>query len=713
MLFTFPRPSHAIWPLVLALLSLAGCSPTNASSPSAGRPEQTIRISLDPAQSRLTGESQIQFPERPNTPVELFLAEEARLSEVRWGADAADHRFSGSILTVEPPEGAESNPELTIAYAAVFDDPAPVRPLNMDNPGHGVSGAISDRGTLLLGGSGWYPVLSESRTPRHTVSAEAPEGVLAVTAGDLKEHRTEDGRTVSVWKTESPTEILALSAGRYEMREKKSGPVRVMTYFLPETQGLSDAYLDASAKYIDYYAQIFGPYPFSKFAVVENFFPTGYGFPSYTLMGGRVLRLPFILSTSLGHEIAHCWWGNGVHVDYSSGNWSEGLTTYVSDYLFKEDESPEAAREYRLKMVRGYTALVPPGGGFPLSEFRSRVDRPSQAIGYHKAAMVFHMLRRRVGEERFWETLREVFQTHKFQAASWADFQAAFQKAHEESLDAFFRQWIQGPGAPVVSLDSVSSTSETGEWIVSGRLRQNAPGWDLRVPVLLETEKGDRRETVALTETEAEFRFAVEDKPIRLSVDPDADVMRRLHPQEVPPTVNRLKGSETVLVVVADSASPALAQTAEMLAISLGLRRYRVVAESDLDEGETQSRSLLLVGRPSDPKLLPTLPETVAFVADGLELQGETYAPGADAFFGVFPRPGNPEKVAALFWADGDGASVVARKITHYGAYSFLAFRENQNRAKGTWPVTDSPLIHRFQSQYRSGWDFKGTIGPD
>jgi hypothetical protein len=696
MIVNLRLASNAIWPLVLVLLSLAGCSPTNASSPSTGRPEQTIRVSLDPAQSRLTGESRSQFPERPISPVELFLSDEARLTEVRWGASAADHRFSGSILTVEPPEGAESNPELAIVYAAVFDDPAPVQPLNMDNPGHGVSGTISDRGTLLLGGSGWYPVLPENWTPRYTVTVDAPEGILAVTAGDLVAHRTEDGRTVSEWKTESPAEILALSAGRYEMREKKSGPVRVMTYFLPETHGLSEAYLDASAQYIGYYAQIFGPYPFSKFAVVENFFPTGYGFPSYTLMGGRVLRLPFILSTSLGHEIAHCWWGNGVNVDFSSGNWSEGLTTYVSDYLYEEEKSKEAAREYRLKMVRGYTSLVPPDGGFPLSEFRSRVDRPSQAIGYHKAAMVFHMLRRRVGEGRFWETLREVFQTHKFQSASWADFQAAFQQAHDEPLDAFFGRWIQAPGAPVVSLDSVSSSSENGEWIVSGRLRQTEPGWDLRVPILLETENGSRRETVALTETEAGFRFEVEDKPIRLSVDPDADVMRRLHPQEVPPTVNRLKGSETVLVVVADSASPALAQTAEMLAISLGLRRYRVVPESNLDAGEAQGHSLLLVGRPTNPALLPTLPETVLLTPGGVELLGQIYAPGPDAFFGVFSHPGNPEKVAALFLADGDAASVVARKITHYGAYSFLAFRETQNRAKGTWPVTDSPLIHHF-----------------
>ena len=114
-----------------------------------------------------------------------------------------------------------------------------------------------------------------------------------------------------------------------------------MTYFTGANRDLSSAYLDAAIRYLKLYSDLFGPYPFPKFAVVENFFPTGYGFPSYTLLGSSVLRLPFILSSSLGHEIAHCWWGNGVQVDYQSGNWSEALTTYVADYLYKEQASQE------------------------------------------------------------------------------------------------------------------------------------------------------------------------------------------------------------------------------------------------------------------------------------------------------------------------------------------------------------------------------------
>ena len=53
-----------------------------------------------------------------------------------------------------------------------------------------------------------------------------------------------------------------------------------------------------------------GPYPYTKFALVENFWETGYGMPSFTLLGPQIIRFPFILTSSYPHEILHNWWGN-------------------------------------------------------------------------------------------------------------------------------------------------------------------------------------------------------------------------------------------------------------------------------------------------------------------------------------------------------------------------------------------------------------------
>ena len=74
--------------------------------------------------------------------------------------------------------------------------------------------------------------------------------------------------------------------------------------------------------------------------------------PSFTLLGSQVLRLPFIPYTSLPHEILHNWWGNGVWIDYDGGNWSEGLTAYLSDHLMKELRGE--ASDYRRKALQRY-----------------------------------------------------------------------------------------------------------------------------------------------------------------------------------------------------------------------------------------------------------------------------------------------------------------------------------------------------------------------
>ncbi len=71
---------------------------------------------------------------------------------------------------------------------------------------------------------------------------------------------------------------------------------------------------------------------------MENINPTGFGMPTFTLLGTQVLRLPFIKETSLGHEILHSWFGNSIEVRLDSGNWCEGLTTYLADMAYREDQ---------------------------------------------------------------------------------------------------------------------------------------------------------------------------------------------------------------------------------------------------------------------------------------------------------------------------------------------------------------------------------------
>jgi len=574
----------------------------------------------------------------------------------------------------------------------------PTTPLNTDNPGFGVTASITPTGTFLLAGAGWYPDLIDGRDTFPLLRVKAPEGVLAVSSGLGLGHTTRDGATYSEWRIDNPLRGLALSAAAYVVQERKVGDVVAATYFLPRNQDLSAAYLAAVATHVELYSELFGPYPFPKFAVVENFFPTGYGFPSYTLLGSSILRLPFILDTSLGHEIAHCWWGNGVFVDYEHGNWSEGLTTYVSDYLYKERESEAAARDYRRQALRNFTTLVPPAKDLPLARFTGRVDPATKAIGYDKGMMVFHMLRKAIGDEAFWEALRDVYRERLFQPTAWDDLRRAFERRSRRPLEAFFDQWVNRKGAPRIRLADARRDRAPDGWKVTGRLAQEKPFFQAEFELSLVGDGRPVSRRLEIAGESASFDVTAVSEPAQIVVDPDHHTLRRLDPSEIPPTVNALKSSLSTLLVLCDTAAGGGRPSAETLADSLGLRNFTIVAESQVDRNRFKGQDVILVGYPRAAEWLSTVPAALNLQKEGFSLAGVQGPNAGDIFFGVFTNPYDPGRVLAVWLPMGSpDAADVAAKITHYGRFSYLIFRDGRNRDKGSWDPADSAVLHRWK----------------
>mgnify|MGYP005849603395 CR=1 FL=1 len=661
--------------------------------------QHRLAVTLVLSESRLIGRDQMHIAPSERAELEIALSERAR--RVRVEVNGSGRRFdrSGSMLRVPLHANERGRPvQVDVAYDAVFDEPLPVNPLNTDNPGFGVAASITAEGVFLLGGSGWYPDLIASR-PTFRLTVEAPTGVLAVTAGRSLGHSDRNNTTVSAWQIDHPVRGLALSAAAYQVQERTLGDVVIATYFREPNQDLAAAYLEATAGYLQLYEQLFGPYPFPKFAVVENFFPTGYGFPSYTLIGDTVLRLPFIIATSLGHEIAHCWWGNGVFVDLAAGNWSEGLTTYVADYLYQEQASPEKARSARLQMIRNYTTLAPPENEIPLARFLSRTDPMTKAVGYDKGAMVFHMLREEVGEEPFWGALRDLYASHLFRPASWADIRQAMEARSGRSLGWFFEQWVRRPGAPRLRLDGVGARPADGAWTITGRIVQEPPHFRAALSAVVDCGGHTETHPTALAGGSADLALRTACQPIRLTVDPASHLLRRLEAAEIPPSVNALKASPGATLVLAHSANADPRRLAGLLIRSLGLRNPTVVSEDDLGSALASGRDLILVGLPQEPGLLPALPAGVALGSNRVAVNGESFERSDETFFGVFRHPQAAARVMAVLLPLGPaGAESAAAKLTHYGRYGFLAFRNGANLAKGVWPQDPSPLDYRWTS---------------
>jgi hypothetical protein len=692
-------------PRLVTMAMAAWLGLTSGAAAEQIRMDHRLAIRLDLAERRLAGSDHIDIAS-DTVPGQLVfrLRSDAGHTRVALNGRKVSFTLRDGWLWVKPAAAWRPGANrLQVTYGARFADAVPARPVNSDNPGHGVVGTIGTEGVFLLPGAGWYPLDPEAQTTV-SLTVTAPAGVLAVTSGRCLGHDTRAGATISTWRVERPVEGLSLAAGRFTVRRQSLGGVVATTYFTAANDDLAPAYLEAIGQHLQAYGRLFGPYPFDEFAVVENFFPTGYGFPGFTLVGGRLLRLPFMLETSLAHEIAHSWWGNGVWVESSQGNWCEGLATYVADHRLSEMRGASEAAEYRLQLLRSYASLVTEASDLPLTAFRSREDPVTQSVGYGKAAMVFHMLRRVIGEGPFWDALRDLYAQRCFQPTSWSDLATAFERRAGRSLKPFFDGWLTRSGAARLIMTDVHFAPAHSGWRVTGHVRQQGSVHQFWLPLVLRTAAGEIHGGLAMATAAGEFVLDSPHVPLSLAADPDNEVFRHLAAEEIPVTINALKASRDLLVVLCGQRAAELSAAAALLLEGLGVARSSVRRESELHVAEMAGRDLLLVGWPQRGELLPRPPAPLSLDPHGFSVGDARYVQDGDVLFAVWPAPENPDRVTALLLPrDPLQAPEVSRKITHYGRYSYLVFRQGVNLLKGSWPPSGSPLIHRWATGDAAG----------
>ena len=305
----------------------------------------------------------------------------------------------------------------------------------------------------------------------YTLAVELPAGWKSVSQGE----RTSSAASAPErWSVATPTEEVHLIAAPFTEYSRDAGAVKAIAFLRKPDQALADRYLDATAQYLEMYRGLLGPYPYSKFALVENFWETGYGMPSFTLLGEQIIRFPFILHSSYPHELLHNWWGNGVFVDFAGGNWCEGLTAYLADHLIAEQRGQGA--DHRRAILQRVTDYVTPENDFPLSRFHSRHNAVTEAVGYGKTAMVFNMLREKVGDAQFIKALQAFYRDNRFRVASFDDIRKSFEAVSGLDLRPFFDQWIKEVGTPELKLDHAAGHGER----VDITLSQVQPGRLLR-----------------------------------------------------------------------------------------------------------------------------------------------------------------------------------------------------------------------------------------
>jgi hypothetical protein len=369
--------------------------------------------------------------------------------------------------------------------------------------------------------------------------------------------------------------------------------------------------------------------------------------------------------------VLHNWWGNGVWPDWESGNWSEGLTTFMADYAYQEDQSSAAAQAARLGWLRDLAA-VPEAEDSPLTAFSSRHHGLSSIVGYNKSAMLFLMLRDTIGEQAFGQGLRLFWQRHRFQRAGWADLQRAFADASKRDLGNFFRQWVERTGAPRLHL----SEAVWSDGSLSLIIEQSGAPYALNVPLRL--IHADRQE-IRWVDVDGPRRHIVlpaADRVTAIELDPDYRLWRRIDPGYFPPILREVFVAPRAGLLLVD-ADPELQAAATALAERLlDSRPERLDAEGI--RALPGKSPLLVIGRPASVDRLLVrlgLPPRPAHLAGAGSAQVWTARDPA----------GRPYVVVSA--RDVDSLQALQRGLPHYGKQSWLMFEAARVLDKGIWPA--------------------------
>jgi hypothetical protein len=586
-------------------------------------------------------------------------------------------------------------------------------------------GTIEDQGVFLGGATSWLP-RPEGRKLSFSLVVDLPEGWTAVSQGKRESLPSKEGRSRVRWSSEEGMlqEEVFLIAAQFHEYSRGTPQFEAQVFLRDAEPNLASKYLEATLQYVEMYSKLIGPYPYSKFALVENFWESGYGMPSFTLLGPQVIRLPFILRSSYPHEVLHNWWGNSVYVDYQTGNWCEGLTAYLADHLMKEGEGRGA--EYRRDVLKKFGSYVQDGLDFPLSEFRSRHSGATEAVGYGKCLMLWHMIRLKVGEDAFKRGLQEFYSSFSFQSASFEDIADSIGEVAGIELVNWMKTWIETTGAPEFQL---SVESGEGSSRVSIDQVQHQEPYQVGIPVhyQLTTSSWWQQQMVEFTPGDEgvvprQQSFEVVGTVAAVRVDPFFDVFRRLDRSETPPTIGDIFGASSLLIIL-PSRSPRLEAWRALAESWATDGDVDIVLDTELEE-ISHDRAVWILGESTVGMANETLRNAVLHkglqekfsLTDGIWKLPAMQSPGVEpglisedhSGIQVARHPADEDLTVGLIRCYNKAAIPgLARKLPHYGKYSYLLFEgeEPTNVAKGEWGTDTSPL----------SWTAKGVsvAGPE
>jgi aminopeptidase N len=272
----------------------------------------------------------------------------------------------------------------------------------------------------------------------------------------------------------------------------------------------------------EFYAFRVGPYAYEKLAHVQSRTRFGGMENAGNIFYTEKLAVERGAEGIAAHEIAHQWFGDSVtEADWHHVWLSEGFATYFThlfnEFTYGRERLVSGLRGDRLGVIE-YARKNP---DLRIVDPRVPENRVLSTYTYQKGGWVLHMLRRTIGDERFWEGVREYYGKYRDATVLSEDFRDVMERVSGVDLHPFFQQWLYEPGHPRLRL---TWGYDAPAKVLSVTVDQRQPGQPFRfdLDVGLTFADGTRRiETIALTDASRTVTIPLDTPPVALAMDPD------------------------------------------------------------------------------------------------------------------------------------------------------------------------------------------------
>jgi aminopeptidase N len=351
--------------------------------------------------------------------------------------------------------------------------------------------------------------------------------MVSLSNGKLIDIALKGDRKIYHWKTFYPisTYLVALYSADYKTYSQKyisesRDTVNLFCYATPEK--FEDLKRDFSdhAGYMKIFEELFGPYPFpkEKYGLAEFWWSLG-AMESQTItgVGTNYISGRKFFSDMLIHELSHHWWGDAVTPKSWKDIWlNEGFATY-SEGLYWEKKSGFSALQSTLNQKFDE---------FKNGTLYNPIDNLFSRMIYDKGAWVLHMLRKEIGDDNFFKTLKEYFKKYKYKNASTEDFKNICEKISDRNLKHFFDQWVY-KGEGIIEIEYSWRTEKSGDgFLIKLNLEQQQNGYDtykfpLNIKIIFEDGSEPQIVSKYVEQKNMDLSITTKSKPGKIILDQD------------------------------------------------------------------------------------------------------------------------------------------------------------------------------------------------